>query len=88
MNVVLTRAGMEARFDGEWVLIANPETDGNLEVLRGRVVSHSQDPEAVYQKAIDQHIRHWTLLYFGSIPERDQSRVALLNRREASGATD
>jgi hypothetical protein len=69
MNEVLTRAEMETRFDGEWVLVADPETDENLEVLRGRVVSHGQDPEAVYQEAIDQHVRHWASLYFGPIPE-------------------
>ena len=69
MNEVLTRAEMEARFDGEWVLIADPEVDNNLEVLSGRVVSHGQDPEAVYQEAIDQHIRRWASLYFGPIPE-------------------
>ena len=27
MNEVLTRAEMEAQFDGEWVLIANPKLD-------------------------------------------------------------
>lgn len=69
MNEVLTRAEMEARFDGEWVMIAEPETDGNLEVLRGRVVSHGPDPEAVYQAVIDQHIPRWASLYFGPMPE-------------------
>ncbi len=70
MNEVLTRAEMEARFDGEWVLIADPEVDNNLEVLHGRVVSHGEGPEAVYQEAIDQHVRHWASLYFGGMPER------------------
>lgn len=69
MNEVLTRAEMEARFDGEWVLVADPEVDTNLEVLRGRVVSHGQDPEAVYQEAINQRVQHWASLYFGPIPE-------------------
>jgi len=69
MNEVLTRAEMGARFDGEWVLIADPEVDNNLEVLRGRVVSHGRDPEAVYQEAINQSVRHWASLYFGPILE-------------------
>lgn len=69
VNEVLTRAEMEAQFEGEWVLVADPEVDNNLEVLRGRVVSHGQDPEAVYQEAIEQSVQHWASLYFGPIPE-------------------
>ncbi len=69
MNEVLTRAEMEARFDGEWVIVADPELDDNREVLRGRVVSHSQDPEAVYEEAITQRVQRWASLYFGPIPE-------------------
>ena len=37
MNQVLTRAEMEAQFDGEWVLVADPEVDEHHEVQRGRV---------------------------------------------------
>ena len=32
MNEVLTRAEMEAQFDGEWVLVADPELDTSHEV--------------------------------------------------------
>ena len=69
INEVLTIGEIETRFDGEWVLIAEPETDDNLEVLRGRVVSHDRDPEGVYRKAIDQHTQRWASLYFGPVPE-------------------
>ena len=69
MNEVLTRAEMEAQFDGEWVLIGNPELDENLEVLSGLVVSHGLDPEAVYAEATNQNIRRWASLCFAPIPE-------------------
>lgn len=69
MNEVLTRAEMEAQFDGEWVLVSDPELDENMEVLRGFVVSHGNDPEAVYQEAIDKEVQHWASLYFGPMPE-------------------
>lgn len=69
MNEVLTRAEMEAQFDGEWVIVADPEVDKNLEVVKGLVVSHGSDPEVVYQEAIDQDVRHWASLYFGPMPE-------------------
>ena len=70
MSEVLTRAEMEARFDGEWVLVADPEMDENREVLRGRVISHGQDPEAVHQEVIDHQVRHWAALSFVPMPER------------------
>lgn len=65
MNEVLTRAEMEAQFDGEWVLVADPKLDAQLEVQCGRVVSHSPDREVVdaYQGATE--IRSWASLYFG-----------------------
>lgn len=69
MNDVLTRAEMEAQFDGEWVLVADPELDKNLEVLSGSVISHGPDPEAVYEEATSQNVQRWASLYFGPIPE-------------------
>ena len=48
MNEVLTRAEMEAQFDSEWVLVADPEIDNSHEVRRGRVVYHGSDREAMY----------------------------------------
>jgi|GEM_PF-768478 len=69
MNEVLTRAEMEVQFDGEWVLVSDPELDKNMEVVKGLVVSHGKDPEAVYQAAIDLGVTHSASLYFGPIPE-------------------
>ena len=69
MNEVLTRAEMETQFDGEWVLVADPELDKNLEVLSGLVVSHGLDPEVVYEEATGQNVQRWASLYFGPIPE-------------------
>ena len=69
MNGVLTRAEMEVQFDGEWVLVADPELDKNLEVLSGLVVSHGHDPEAVYEEATNLNVQRWASLYFGPFPE-------------------
>ena len=69
MNEMLTRAEIEAQFDGEWVLVAEPELDKNLEVLRGRVVYHGEDREAMYQEATNQQIKRWASLYFGPVPD-------------------
>lgn len=69
MNEVLTRAEMEARFDGEWVLVEDPELTPQLEVLQGRVLSHSADRDLVYQKGIELRPKHSAYLYLGHLPE-------------------
>ena len=43
MEEVLTAADIEARFESEWMLIEEPETDEALTVRRGRVRWHSKD---------------------------------------------
>jgi len=46
MDELLTWAEIERRFKGEWVVIDNPETTEELEIIRGRVVYHGKDREA------------------------------------------
>lgn len=45
---VLTFEQIQHRFAGEWVLIAEWESDDNLQVLRGQVLVHSHDRDRVY----------------------------------------
>lgn len=69
MNEVLTRAEMEARFDGEWVLIAEPEMDENRDGRRGRVVFHGKDREAMYDFDASLQLTTAAYLYLGPMPE-------------------
>ena len=69
MNEVLTRAEMEAQFDGEWVLVADPEVDKYHEVQRGRVVYHGKDREAMYDCDALLQLSKAAYLYFGAMPE-------------------
>ena len=69
MDEVLTRAEMEERFQGEWLLIDDPEVDENLEVLRGRVVRHSPDRDEVYQTGAPLLLKHTASLYIGDVPD-------------------
>ncbi len=39
----LTYAEMEQRYDGEWVVVIDPVSDDQLEVLSGTVIAHSPD---------------------------------------------
>ena len=65
MNEVLTRAEMEAQFEGEWVLVADPEVDEYQEVQQGRVVYHGQDREAMYDQDEALQLKSAAYLYFG-----------------------
>ena len=69
MDEVLTAAEIEARFDSEWVLIEDPETDEALTVRRGTVRWHSKDRDEVYRKAVALHPRRFAILYTGKIPK-------------------
>ena len=70
MNEVLTRAEMEAQFDGEWVLVADPEVDDSHEVQRGRVIHHSMDREAIYDHEESLHSQSLVHVYLGKMPKR------------------
>jgi hypothetical protein len=69
MYELLTISEIRSRFDGEWVLVEEPELDENSEVVRGRVLWHSQDRDEVYQRAIELRPKHSAFLYVGRMPE-------------------
>jgi hypothetical protein len=72
MNEILTVEEIQSRFDSEWVLVADPEVNKHLEVLRGKVVWHSKDRDEVYQKAIELGLKHVAYLYTGTMPENTE----------------
>jgi hypothetical protein len=64
----LTLDEIQSRFDSEWVLVADPELDEHLNVVRDTVVWHSKDREEVYQKAAELKPKHSAFLYTGRMP--------------------
>jgi hypothetical protein len=72
---VLTAAQIHARYDSEWILVGDPETDESLEVTRGRVLCHSKDRDEVYRKAVQigrrkaRRRRRFAILYTGKMPK-------------------
>ena len=75
MDEVLTAAEVAARFEAEWILVDDSETDEALTVRRGRVRWHSKDRDEVYRKAAELRPSRFAILYTGRIPE--DSAVAL-----------
>lgn len=66
---VLTASQIESLYDSEWILVGNPETNEQLEVLRGKVLWHSKDRDELYRKAIELRPRDFAILYTGQLPE-------------------
>ena len=69
MNQGMTMEEIRSRFDSEWILIEDPETNEALEVLRGRVIHHSRDRDEVYRKAVSLRPKRSAVVYTGEIPE-------------------
>ncbi|HXG84560.1 MAG TPA: hypothetical protein VNI84_11080 [Pyrinomonadaceae bacterium] len=65
MNEILTMKEIERKFDGEWVLIEDVETDEKLEILRGKVVYHGKDPDELHRRAIESKSGYIASRYIG-----------------------
>lgn len=66
------------RFDAEWVLVGDPETTANHEVMSGRVLFHSKDRDEVYRKAREIRPARSAILYLGRLPR--EAVVILITR--------
>ena len=69
MPDVLSLVELRSRYPDEWVLVADPQTDGTLAVQSGRVLAHSKDRDEVYRQAVALRPKRFAVLYLGSIPE-------------------
>ena len=69
MEKEMTIEEIESRFDSEWVLVEDPQTNEALEVLSGKVVHHSKDRDEVYRKAVALRPERCAVLYTGEVPE-------------------
>jgi hypothetical protein len=68
----LTIEQMKAQYPDQWLLVANPKTDENLDLLEGKVIAHSADCQQIYDAiAQERNTRTGTLSieYTGSIPD-------------------
>jgi hypothetical protein len=69
MDDLLTIAEIEARFQSEWVLLEDPETNQALKVLGGKVRCHSKDRDQVYRSAAELRPKRFAILFTGTIPK-------------------
>jgi hypothetical protein len=69
LNDVMTIAEIESQFNSEWVLLESPQTDDQLHVVSGKVVSHSKDRDEVYRKAVELRPKRSAIIYTGTMPD-------------------
>jgi len=69
MDDIFTIAEIESKFQSEWVLIEDPQTNESLEVKSGKVRYHSKDRDEVYRKAVELRPKRFAMLYTGTIPK-------------------
>ncbi len=60
---------IQTQYDGEWVLIGDPEGDASLVVQRGRALWHSKDRDEGYRQARLFKPKHCASLFVGSMPK-------------------
>ena len=66
---ILSLSEIKDEFDSEWVLVGDPETDENFNVIKGAVLWHSKDRDEVYRKAREISPKYSAFLYTGKTPE-------------------
>jgi len=71
MGEIMTAEEINARFDSEWVLVADPETEENLTVTRGRVLWHGKDKTELYRKLDEFDPRCAAILYTGAVSKSE-----------------
>ena len=69
MTDALTISEIEAKYDSEWVLIGDPETDDSTEIRSGRVLFHSKNRDEVYREAVALRPKRFAMLYVGKLPK-------------------
>lgn len=68
MDKVMSWPEIEETFNGEWVLIEDPEVTRYQEIIRGKVLFHSAERSAVHAKVRELNPLHPAIMYVGEPP--------------------
>ena len=69
MEEVLTMEEIKARYAPDWVLIAEPQTDEMQRLLGGKVIFHSTDRAALWDKVGELKLDRVAVRFLGEYPE-------------------
>jgi hypothetical protein len=65
MSDLMTMEEIESTYDGEWVVLADVESDPGPILRRGRVIWHGKDHEEAWARSYDTDSRHIAVFYVG-----------------------
>jgi hypothetical protein len=65
---VLTWEQIESLYHGEWVLLEDPQSEENLQVLGGKLLWHSKSREEIGKKLLELRPKSSALVYVGLPP--------------------
>jgi hypothetical protein len=68
---IMTKDEIYKAFDSEWVLVNNPELNEFSEFLRGRVIFHSKDRDAVHAEVRKLPVPRWFAVFYTGKPPED-----------------
>ena len=78
MGEMMTAEEINARFESEWVLVADPETGENLTVTRGRVLWHGKDKSQLHNFVRDiERPFSLAVLYTGKLPKDQEFMLSV-----------
>jgi len=69
MKEILSFSEIKERFEAEWILVGDPETNDDCNVKQGVVLCHSKDRDELYRKAREIQPKHSAILYTGKLPD-------------------
>jgi hypothetical protein len=71
MGHILTRAEINASYDGEWVMVGDPDVDDQMEVQAGTVLCHNRDRDEFDREtlALEPRPKRVAVLFLGKMPE-------------------
>jgi hypothetical protein len=71
MGEILTRAEINSKYDGEWVMVGDPDLDEQMEVQGGIVLCHNRDRDEFDREtlALEPRPKRAAFLYLGKMPE-------------------
>ena len=70
MDESMTMAEIESQFPDEWILVQDPQTNEQLEVLSGRVVCHSPNREDIDRAMLEwKPPRRFAILFTRTVPD-------------------
>ena len=69
MHELMTIAEIESRFDAEWVLVGDPQTNEAFKVQSGTVLYHNKDRDEFDRKVLEFETKRFAVLYTGKASE-------------------